>query len=282
MKRLFLLACFLPAVFAGMNTVLWAESEATDQTLQPAIEKHSDEMPTRNCDFPYGVGNGKPAGYNCYTYGKDSGGVTEENFSNIPVEELAADADCEIDLIGRRFGSRKPEAVQMFASDPCGQAVVKVVLDPSKTEYTKARFELHYGDEIEGWTLNIGDSVSNNGHGGDGADQTRDSEVQILDSDLALFGDDTAPTGEAKILARSTGLAVPGAVVVVEVSNNQISWHNDKGVDGVIKSEYVFSLAGQGDAEGQPNYDIYAGFNRVVVGGRVGKGLKRVKIKLFH
>ncbi|PKL45992.1 MAG: hypothetical protein CVV42_18005 [Candidatus Riflebacteria bacterium HGW-Riflebacteria-2] len=280
-KRSFAALLAALTLFAGVTTAITAETESSATAIAPTLRQQSDDAFDGGLIERSEEAGGRPSGYNCYEYGK-SVEISQEAFSPIPDEELSADADCEIDLIDRRFGSRKPDAVQMFASDQSGQAVVKVVLDPAKTEFTKARFELHYGDEIEGWTLNIGDSVSNNGHGGDGADQTRDSEVQILGSDLALFGDDTAPTGEAKILARSTGLAVPGAVVVVEVSNNQISWHNDKGVDGVIKSEYVFSLAGQGDAEGQPNYDIYAGFNRVVVGGRVGKGLKRVKIKLFH
>jgi len=265
----------------GVTPEIIAETDNSTAVVAPTLRQQSnDDFDGGLIEQSENVG-GRPSGYNCYEYGK-SIEVSQEAFSTIPEEELSADADCEIDLIDKRFGSRKPDAIQIFASDPSGQAVVKVVLDPVKTEFTRARFELHYGDEIEGWTLNIGDSVSNNGHGGDGADQTRDSEVQIFGQDLALFGDDTAPTGEAKILARSAGLAVPGAVVVLEVSNNQISWHNDKGVDGVIKSEFVFSLAGQGDAEGQPDYDIYAGFNRVVAGGRVGKGLKRVKIKLFH
>jgi len=278
MKKLLLLVCFM---LAGVTPQIIAETGTPVPAIAQPLHRQSDEAFDGGLIEQPETAGGRPAGYSCYEYGKSTD-ISQEAFSTISDEELSADADCEIDLIDKRFGSRKPEAIQMFASDPSGQAVVKIVLDPAKTEFTRARFELHYGDEIEGWTLNIGDSVSNNGHGGDGADQTRDSEVQILESDLTLFGDDTAPTGEAKILARSKGLAVPGAVVEVEVSNNQISWHNDKGVDGVIKSEYVFSLAGQGDAEGQPNYDIYVGLNRVVVGGRVGKGLKRVKIKLFH
>ncbi len=280
MRNFYALLAFL-TLFSGVTPEIIAEADNSAAVVAPTLRRQSDD------DFDGGLveqterAGGRPSGYSCYEYGNGDK-IPQEAFSTIPVEELSSDSDCEIDLIDRRFGSRKPEAIKLFAADSSGRAVVKVVLDPVVTEFTKARFELLYGDEIEEWTLNIGDSVSNNGHGGDSADQTRDSEVQIFGQDLAIFGDDTAPTGDAKVLARSTGLAVPGAVVVLEVSNNQVSWHNDKGVDGAVKSEHVFSLAGQGDAEGQPNYDIYAGFNRVVAGGRVGKGLKRVKIKLFH
>ncbi|HAE38031.1 MAG TPA: hypothetical protein DCG57_05250 [Candidatus Riflebacteria bacterium] len=267
-------------VLAVLPATVRAEKAPLTETADPVLERSLDDYPGRTYEMP--TGEGVPEENALFIHGQRVVGTTEKVFAIIPAEELAADADCEIDLVDGRFGSRNSEAIQLFTAGPSCQAVVKIVLDPAKTVYTRARFELQYGDEIEGFTLNIGDSVSNNGYGGDGADQTRDSEVQIVGADLAVYGDDTAPTGDSKVLGSSPGLAVPGAVVVLEVSNNRVSWHNDKGVDGAVKSEHVFSLAGQEDTEGQPNYDIYAGFNRVVASGRVGKGLKRVKIKLFH
>ncbi|PKL42206.1 MAG: hypothetical protein CVV41_15640 [Candidatus Riflebacteria bacterium HGW-Riflebacteria-1] len=280
MKRMTYVMFSTLFALAVLPATVRAEKAPLTETADAVFDGGLENYPGRTYEMP--TGEGVPDGNNLFIHGQKAVATTEQAFATIPTGELAADADCEIDLVDGRFGSRNSEAIQLFTGGPSCQAVVKVVLDPAKTEYTRARFELQYGDAIEGFTLNIGDSVSNNGYGGDGADQTRDSEVQIVGADLSVYGDDTAPTGDSKVLGRSPGLAVPGAVVVLEVSNNTVSWHNDKGVDGAVKSEHVFSLAGQKDTEGQPNYDIYAGFNQVVAGGRVGKGLKRVKIKLFH
>lgn len=43
-----------------------------------------------------------------------------------------------------------------------------------------------------GWTLHVGDSVSNNGGGGDALDANHDAELQALDSTVSVFASDYA------------------------------------------------------------------------------------------
>lgn len=205
-----------------------------------------------------------------------------EGPATIPPEEFPANVDCEIDLVGNRVGNRRPAAISAQSGPANGQAVVKITLDPAKTEYRKASIEILYGEVSTGWTLNIGDSPSNNGYSGDAADQSHDGEAQILDGNLAVFGDDhmAADPKTGKVLAEAKGLVRPEGSVTFEVSNNRLEWKNDQGVQGQISSPYIFSLDGQEDTEGPPNYDIFVGFNQVVSGGRDGRGAQRIRIRL--
>ncbi|OGK12750.1 MAG: hypothetical protein A2W80_18285 [Candidatus Riflebacteria bacterium GWC2_50_8] len=203
--------------------------------------------------------------------------------AEIPLDEIPADIDCEIDLIKNRFGNRKPDAIKLIEGPCAGKAVIKLTLDPKTTEFTKARIEILYGKQIDSWSLNIGDSRSNNGYGGDSADQTHDSEAQIIGADLTIIGDDCVPEGTSKVLASMTGLAEPGATLVFDLANNRLAWRNDKGLDGEVKSPYLFCLDGQEDKEGPVNYDIFVGLNQVVNGTyRSGCGAIRTRIKLLH
>lgn len=208
----------------------------------------------------------------------------------IALEEFPAAVDCEIDLVGNRIGIRRPAAISMQMGPCNGRAVVKITLDPRTTEYRKASIEILYGGVSTGWTLNIGDSPSNNGYSGDGGDQSHDGEAQILDGNLAVFGDDhmAADTTTGKILAEAKGLVGPlgeerpERIVTFEISNNRLGWKNDQGVQGQVSSPYIFSLKGQEDSEGPPNYDLFVGFNQVVSGGREGSGAQRIRIKLSY
>ncbi|NLI76090.1 MAG: hypothetical protein GX442_06565 [Candidatus Riflebacteria bacterium] len=196
--------------------------------------------------------------------------------------DFPADVHCEIDLVANRFGCRRPDAIHVFEGPHDGQVVVKVVLDPRGTEMTRARFEVLYGDQASGWTVNIGDSPSNNGWGGDSSDQTRDSELQVLDGALTVICDDVGLAAlKDKNLLALPDFARPGDTVTFEVENNRLVYWNNRGSEGNVDSPYLFCLAGQDDKEGPVNYDLFAGFNRVVQGGRTGTGVKRVRITLF-
>lgn len=211
------------------------------------------------------------------------GNEESSGVGTIPLSTISSDFDCEINLADNCFGCRIPEAISFVQGPADGRAVVRLLLDPHKTEFTKARIELLYGEKIEGHTLNIGDSISNNGFGGDGADQTHDSEAQIVGNDMTIFGDDMVPEGEKKVLGKCEGLAGPGVLVTFDIENNSLAWRNDRGADGLIQSPYLFCLDGQEDKEGPVNYDIYVGLNQVVAGSyRSGTGVKRVRIKLTH
>lgn len=228
-----------------------------------------------------GLIESNPEGRNCWDV-PDKMRQTPE-VVKIPLDQFPEDVTCELDLCDNRFGSRNNDAIKLYAEPAEGRAVVMLVLNPETTEYTRARIEILYGDKIDGFTVNIGDSVSNNGYGGDSGHNSRDSEVQIVGADMSIFGDDFVPQSEEKVLGKAAGLALPGTTVVFEVSNNQLTWKNDQGVTGQVDSPYLFNLKGQEDKEGKPNFEIFAAFNRVVDGAhRCGTGARRVRITLLH
>lgn len=249
-----LLVAFLVAV-----TVLQASQ--VPEGPQVPIMRVTDEP--HNCDFPYK-------------------GAQEVQL--MAADEFPADVDCEVDLERNRIGIRNQQAVKAFCGPFNGRGVLQLTLNPKTTEVCRARIEVLCGDALKDWNLNIADSVSNNGYSGDSGHQSHDSEAQILNGNFALFGDDHMPSDEknGKVLAAAEGLGSPGATVIFEVSNNRFIWQNDKGLDGEVKSPYIFCLAGQPDTEGPVNHDIFIGLNQVINGDRTGSGIKRVRIKLFH
>ena len=249
-----LLMAFLVAV-----TVLQA-SQVPEGSQVPLMQM-TDEP--HNCDFPC-----KGA----------------QEIQLMATDEFPADVDCEVDLEKNRIGIRNQQAIKAHNGPFNGQGVVRLTLDPKTTEVCRARIEVLFGETLKDWNLNIADSVSNNGYSGDSGHQSHDGEAQILNGNFALYGDDHMPADEknGKVLSSAEGLGSPGATVIFEVSNNRLVWQNDRGLDGEVKSPYIFCLAGQPDTEGPVNHDIFIGLNQVINGDRTGCGVKRVRIKLFH
>ena len=217
----------------------------------------------RNCDFPH---------------------MQSPEVQFMAADEFPADVDCEVDLEKNRIGIRKQQAIKAYNGPFNGQGIVRLTLDPKTTEVCRARIEVLFGETVKDWNLSIADSVSNNGYSGDSGHQSHDGEAQILNGNFALYGDDHMPADEknGKVLASAEGLGSPGATVIFEISNNRLVWQNDRGLDGEVKSPYVFCLAGQPDTEGPVNHDIFIGINQVINGDSTGSGVKRVRIRLLH
>jgi hypothetical protein len=168
-----------------------------------------------------------------------------------------------------------------------GQAVVKVTLDGAvnPTGYTEATFKVKYSTIAEGWTVNIGDSESNNGYRGDAAHQSNDAEMQILRSSLespnalTVYGNDYRPEEELNPLLQYT-LKGDRPNITLTVKNQFFGWER-RGNIGKMKSEFLYALDGQLDDEGPENYDVYAAFNRTIGNAsRDGKGVGKVIIEL--
>lgn len=179
-------------------------------------------------------------------------------------------AVCRVDLTTNRY-EMSPEAPMGWVQEPSqGRAVLKLTL----AQYRKARFTLTYGARPEGWTLNIADSSSCNGYGGDGATQSNDAEVQIVGRDLSVWGNDQMIGQPTHKLYDLRDFA--SGTVVVEVSDGSV-----RAGGSFWQHPALFALAGQPDKEGPINYDLYAGFNQVVSGGRTGSGLTKVVVELL-
>jgi hypothetical protein len=167
------------------------------------------------------------------------------------------------------------------------EAVLKVNLDPS-WGYTKMRVVLDYAGTPAGFTLNIGDSATNNGGGGDGATQQRDAEMQIEGQTLSVFASDLggSPTGATRLAQTSMSLQDSGLkVCVADMFLSYGGAYSDLDFSSCPPgADLLYALAGQPDNEGFVNYDVYVGLNRVIFGapanGRIGSGLAKVYITL--
>jgi hypothetical protein len=187
---------------------------------------------------------------------------------------------CEIDLENNSHTCQNISAIKFIDGPGGNKVVIWISLDPRTTSFTEASLTVEYKKRAVGWTVNIGDSISNNGFAGDGADQSNDAEMQILDQVLSVYGSDySAP--DARLLLKSTPV-VEGkhASIKLTAKNQYLSWSYN-GQTNELSSQYLYALKGQRDDEGRVNYDIYAAFNRTIASsGRNGTGVRKVIVEL--
>eukprot|EP00745_Piridium_sociabile_P023751 TRINITY_DN37093_c0_g2_i1.p1 TRINITY_DN37093_c0_g2~~TRINITY_DN37093_c0_g2_i1.p1 ORF type:complete len:239 (+),score=41.65 TRINITY_DN37093_c0_g2_i1:61-777(+) len=162
------------------------------------------------------------------------------------------------------------------------QGVLKLTFGPSRV---RAEINMTF-EGSEGWTFNLGDSVTNNGYAGDGGTQSNDAEVHSLADAILFYGRDRAPpaTGSHGLLLRRADFLgrPPYSRLTLHVSDGLTT--ADNGQDFLyVHSPHLFALQGQSDASpGGVNRDVYLAMNRVVGGAyRSGKGLCGVKVT-FH
>jgi hypothetical protein len=177
---------------------------------------------------------------------------------------------CEIDLENDTHTCSGIAAIDFVQEPGNHEVVLKVNLDPNgPLGSTRAVFEVEYGEPPSGWTVNIGDSATNNGAGGDCATQSNDAELDIQGTTMRVFG-----------------FVDSGSLVILEISNERLDWDNHSGEAGNLVSPYLYALNGQPDTEGPVNYDIYAAFNRVITFDgcppemRRGSGVTHVTVTL--
>jgi hypothetical protein len=177
------------------------------------------------------------------------------------------------------------------------ETVLRINLNGSP--YSRAQFQVHYTAEPGGtgccgdgnYNVNIGDSSTNNGGGGDAGTQSNDAEFTVGNrgagfvagfGNLDVFGKDGSqvqyPNGQ---IIEVPNLVSNGVTATFTVANDFVAWDNHQGTSGSITSPWLFALAGQPDTEGPVNYDIYAAFNRVIAGPyRLGTGVGQVTVTL--
>ncbi|MGH3937156.1 MAG: hypothetical protein ACRDTG_00755 [Pseudonocardiaceae bacterium] len=170
-----------------------------------------------------------------------------------------------------------------------GQAVVTLDLNPLPgIKCKRANIVVEYEGVPTAWTVDIGDSPSNDGFGGGGQPNLTDScaEVQVLNSTVSAFKD--CGPGNAAPLPLSPALA-PAPLALKDSSLKFVV------EDGYLSVGQPFANAsstqsfhlpdttpvGVGTSDGSK---IYAAFNRVISldrdANRVGQGVRRVMITL--
>lgn len=155
----------------------------------------------------------------------------------------------------------------------------RALLKVNMKDHRRLRVRLHFGQEIGGWSLNIGDSRTNNGYSGDSGTQTNDSELQILNSQLSLWASDRFGPKEGRRLELVEDFVRPGQTVELLISDQRVVWSSPQ-AQGELESPYLFALNGQMEQEGEINYDLFLGLGRVVAGtSRSGSGITSVEVE---
>lgn len=154
-----------------------------------------------------------------------------------------------------------------------GRLLLRLTFAPGQT----ASFAVTYGSAPSAFSVNIGDSVSNDGGGGDSGTQSNDAEAMVFGQQLSVFGRDGTPTQPLASVNTAIGA---GTVLGFEVANGSFCWNHQS--YACVNSSWLYALAGQADFEGPVNYDVYAAFNRVVSGrtDRNGTGVASVSVFL--
>ena len=179
------------------------------------------------------------------------------------------------EIVGEHPGITLVSAPTDSNNDGYYEVVVKLNY---QSGFETSKFLIEYDKTPENWTVNIGDSQSNNGHKGDGSHQSNDAETQILNQNLVVHGNDDIPSS-LNPLANVSDFVTQPSEIEFKVSNEYLAWNNNNGILGDVESPYLYALNGQADSEGPVNYDIYAAFNRVISStSRIGSGVSKVTI----
>ena len=203
--------------------------------------------------------------------------------SVLSIAKVQAADDCVINLNDDSHTCQSISAITFVTQPENHQAVIKINLNPESSGYTKALFEVSYGSQPTGWTVNIGDSPSNDGYGeeDDSGNSSNTAEMQIngalLDVYSNLLEGHEAETMDGDLhLWQVDNVVGQGETISLEISNEHLGWNSPR-IIGEFNSEYLFTLDGQA-----VDYDIYAAFNRVISSSRrSGSGVKSVRVRLL-
>ena len=156
-------------------------------------------------------------------------------------------------------------------NQPCSsQALLKVTFGlaqghPHCGHYLRIDLDIskHYSTGAH-WMLNIGDSESKNGWGGDGSHQNYDAELEMFDGHLRMQGNDHCrdpafPLSFDKVMPRYKNAST---VLTIFIGNEYIRITDGAGFDKEKQSHCLFALNNHSDIT--VNQDIYVAINRVV------------------
>lgn len=208
----------------------------------------------------------------------------------------SASAPCSSDEWSSRLRFSLPDKWSDVNRDGSWETVLEIRLDPTK-DCGCARFKIAFDDPVGAWTVNLGNSPTNNGHGGDEGTTPDAAELQVLDKRLTVFTASRPLPHRVEKLFDETLPPLGGRTMLVEVCHealsvellptsrdpNPVQWKL-----GTLNSKLLFSLGpDQERAEGETGGSVYAAFNRVVhlksgaaSHARIGRGVRRVEISL--
>ncbi len=134
------------------------------------------------------------------------------------------------------------------------------------------------------FAFHLGDSPSNNGYGGDGAEFSNDAELHLFGNDLRIYGSDYSLDDPDHIRELPDLLAATGGVLELTVADGALSVRVD--ADPLapmcfVQEAYDLLRLNAEDHEGTPDALWYMGLNETHAGAREGSGLQQVEL-CFH
>lgn len=169
------------------------------------------------------------------------------------------------------------------------EVVLQLDLDP-KRGCGCAVFRVFYEGEPRGFTVNIGDSPTNDGYGGDSWSTPYDAELLVAQRDLEAFGAERKGSPSETRIFGLHRLPLAGRVLELEVCDQSVRFALDElgGFFNTYASHELIAIRPSA-AAGKNGGDarIYAAFNRVIhrragrpSHDRFGSGVRRVEVAL--
>jgi hypothetical protein len=183
---------------------------------------------------------------------------------------------------GAQTGALLPGSGIISTGPGITRRVVGLDLRPTALiQCTKANIVVEYEGIPTDWTVNIGDSPTNNGFGGGASGTTLScAEVQVVNNAVSAFKHCPPPAsgGALPLLPNPNPLSLKDGSLKFVVQNNYLSVGQPFASATSAESFHIPDTLG-------PNPDgskIYAAFNRVISGpgDRIGTGVRRVMITL--
>jgi hypothetical protein len=171
--------------------------------------------------------------------------------------------------------------VLAFDHDPAAGPQAMVMAKINAHDLVYMRIDVRLDNPTE-WTMDLGNSQTNNGACGDSATNTFDSEIDVQGRTVRVCSDDTDP-GSVRLsdllLETRTWLEYeifPGSHVVVHSNHNPLACTLDGGG--------MFQLTGFDTEANAPNDETYwLALNRVIAdASRRGQGASVAEISLFY
>lgn len=169
----------------------------------------------------------------------------------VDVEAGSSDCDFDIEWSQSRFEIRMPSADSRLL-------LTAIVCDP------------------EGWTLHVGDSPSNNGFGGDAAQFTNDAELQIVDTDIIVYGSDRSVDSPDHVREYPATFSATGCAQIDLLIGDGTLFIGPACVEE--ENPDLFRLDAD-DREGESDRRWFVGMNRTYASsGRAGSGLRQLGV----
>lgn len=166
-----------------------------------------------------------------------------------------------------------PPAVGDTNGDAWLETVVSVTLTD---ECSRVCVVLDYVEDPTGFTLNLGDSATNNGHGGNAGTGESEAELQILGNVLTLF----SRSYGSGLLDRVAGskLQLENGSYKVCASDQTATFGQPHASAATPNGRALYALPDPFDG----NSDLFIGLNRVISGPgtRIGTGLRRAYVTI--